>query len=580
MEQVLIGGEYDLLHATGTEYAAVIGGAIGGWGISKNSKMEMVSTGGKIKNLRVELNDTPGGGSKTYKFTLHRAVGTGGWANTSLTCTVGSGDTQASDMVNEVSVAAGDVILLECDPTATPTARYARWSMVFEGDNANESLLLSNGSAGTSSTQYSRPMGDAFSLTENEVRCVCPTSGMIKNLYVLLSNDPGTSPDAYRFTLRIDGVDKALTVTVTANDRTGNNTANEVAVSAGDILTVKSEPLNTPSNDADVAIGMTFVADTNGESIILGGSTDAVYSLGAQYNYLSGGFSPTWTSSESQRYQSSQACTLKKLYILLSGAPGSGGDAYTFIIRRNGTSPASGLEVAITDAATTGNDTVNTVTVAEDDNLDIRVEASNSPSEPDAYWGLVSFIQPAVNYEKALSDTITISDSIVDVSEFYLAIADTVAIVDSISKEPGLIESDTIAIADTLNTKAIGLGRADSITIAETIVKAMSIPQTDTITIADSISKQPGLIKADTITISDAFSKTVAYLRSFSDTIAIVDVFSKAFSFFRSFSDIITIADQARLIYPVRRAVTIARMTIKRIGQARLPYKKLKEEDV
>ncbi len=177
------------------------------------------------------------------------------------------------------------------------------------------------------------------------------------------------------------------------------------------------------------------------------------------------------------------------------------------------------------------------------------------------------------------ADTITISDSVVDVSEFYLAIADTVAIVDTISKEPGLFESDTIAIADSL-TKDVGLNKADSITIAESIIKAMSIPQADTVIISDSISKDFGLIKSDTITISDVFSKVSAYFRSLSDTILITDSISKTWNIKIILSDIITIADQAKLLYPVRRAVAIGRMAIKRITSARLPYKKIHEEDV
>ncbi len=207
---------------------------------------------------------------------------------------------------------------------------------------------------------------------------------------------------------------------------------------------------------------------------------------------------------------------------------------------------------------------------------------------------IVEAVEKAVGM--ALSDTITISDSVTDVSEFFLAISDTIAIAESISKESGLNKDDAVAIADTLNTKAIGLSKADSITIAETIIKAVSIPQADSINITDSISKKPGLVLADSISISDIFSRVMVYLRSLSDTILMTDSISKAISIIKAdtmtiadsigkslsitFSDIISIADQAKLIYPVRRAVTIARMTIKRIEQARLPHKKLKEEDV
>ncbi len=388
MQQVLVGGRYNILHATTTEYNVVMGDAT--WYTVKSGSAMVVSTGGTLKNLRVELNDTPGGGTKTYTFTLHRAVGIGGWANTSLTCTVGSGDTQANDMVNEVSVAAGDVVILECDPTDTPTARYAKWTMMFEGDTANESLLPGMGFAKNDENRYNRPMGVGDTPTEDLMRTVCPTSGTIKNLYVQLAADPGTSPDGYRFTLRIGGVSQTLTVTITADDRTGNDTAHPIAVSAGDILTMMIEPLNVPIAEPNAAIGMTFVADTDGESLILSGTTGSLDPTLTEYVRLISQ-SGLWTTTEAERYQLAQVCTLKKLYMLLDDSPGAG-NKYTFTVRRNAASPASGLVVEIADAATTGNDTVNEVTIANDDELNLMCVPTSTPTVRNAYWGLVSFI--------------------------------------------------------------------------------------------------------------------------------------------------------------------------------------------
>ena len=156
MEQVLIGGHNNALHVTSTEYNGIAGNAEN-WGTAKDDKAQVVSTPGTLKNLRVELNGVPGTG--TYTFTLHRAVGIGAWANTALTCTVAAAGTQANDMVNEVAVAAGDVIVLECNPDNPDNARIAKWSMMFEGDNANESLLLASSLAASGGTIYGRVIG-------------------------------------------------------------------------------------------------------------------------------------------------------------------------------------------------------------------------------------------------------------------------------------------------------------------------------------------------------------------------------------------------------------------------------------
>ena len=395
MKQVIPGGYYNLLSASATEYNCVAGGT--DWYSDPDDSAQAVSTAGTIRNLRVELNDSPGAG-KSYAFTLYRRVGVGAWAATALTCTIAGTAVSAADTVNEVTVAAGDVIALECVPTGTPTTRYARWTMQFEGDTASESLLLITIYASNAENRYTGVMGHLYggTSTEADMRQVCPTSGKIKNLYAQMEVDPGTSPDAYRFTLRVNGVSSALTCTITADDLTGNDAAHEVTVAAGDALTLFIEPLNTPSASSYTALGMTFVADTDGESLIMGGSSDSVPSAGTEYNLLTpGAVNLLWVATESERYQLAQECTFKKLYMLLSAAPGSG-KSWTFTVRQNGASPGSGLVVVIADDATTGNDTANTIAIADGDEVDLMVVPGGSPGTlTDAYWGLVCYIEAA-----------------------------------------------------------------------------------------------------------------------------------------------------------------------------------------
>ena len=390
MEQVIIGGYYDLLHTGTTEYNMISGGL--SWTNDPDNVAQTVSTPGTLKNLRVELNDVPGTG--TYVVTLHRRVGLGGWANTTLTCTVAADGTTASDTVNEVSVAAGDVICLQCNPDSPDSARYARWTMIFEGNNAKESLILGQGVSTTGSTQYFA-MGRGISTgVEDEVRSVCPTNGTIKNLFVQLENDPGTAPDAYRYTLRINGVTKSVTTTITANNKIGNDTGNSEAVLAGDIITLMCEPLNTPSTSTATGWGVTFVADTDGESLILGGSDNSLNATTIEYNLLVTRTSNFWDAAEAEAYQLAQECTFKSLYMLLKFGPGNG-DGFSFKVRRNGASPGGGLGVDIVGAAVTGNDTVNTIAISDDDEVDMMCDPTGLPgSLNNAYWGLVAYIEP------------------------------------------------------------------------------------------------------------------------------------------------------------------------------------------
>ncbi len=99
-----------------------------------------------------------------------------------------------------------------------------------------------------------------------------------------LSADPGTDPDAYTFTLRKNGADTGLTCTIVADATTGNDTTHTVSVVAGDVLTMAAVPVSTPATtNIIVSFGMTFLADIDGESIILGGLSDDLSNSATEY---------------------------------------------------------------------------------------------------------------------------------------------------------------------------------------------------------------------------------------------------------------------------------------------------------
>ena len=387
MEQVIFGGTTNAaLDPTATEYNSIMGAY--SWNGTLFNAQKLISTSGKIKRMRIKLIGAPGEG-KDYTFALMV-----NGAPTALTVEIADTATSGTDLVNEIDVAAGDTVSLRCVPTGTPTARRAWWSFIFESSTANESLIMGGTQIATLSAVavgYVRVMstGPHISATENEMRQVCPTAGTIKNLYVELDIDPGTAPDAYRFTLRKGGVSQALTVTITADDTTGNDTANEVEVAAGDILTVLIEPLNGPSATPKAHWGMTFVADTDGESIILGGSENDLHATNTESIGIIGRW--VWNVSEVYYPSIGQACALKKLYVLLSAAPGADKD-YDFTVRIGDPLADSNIVVNIGDAATTGNSGVLEDTMSDDELIMLRCVPTNTPGVADAYWGLVSYI--------------------------------------------------------------------------------------------------------------------------------------------------------------------------------------------
>ncbi len=388
MEQIIVGGYSNALSEAATEYNCLMGGF--NWNTTETIVLQIIPTGGTISSLFVELSAAVAGGANTYVFTL-MVDG----SPTALTCTVTAGNTTASDVDtgHAVAVIAGQTVSIRSTYTGSPGTPTARWSTKFIGTIAGEIICMvhSSSAMNTTAARYVGLQGISNpSATEYLVRTPIPTAGTFKKMYVWLSADPGTSPDAFTYTLRVGGVDKALTCTVVADDTTGNDTEHTVAVSAGDLVDTCITPTSTPTVNHVPAISCVFVANTDGESLILMHSYVGSSTAVANYVQLCNGYSP-WNTTEADVYQLLQATTLQKLHVKLNVAPGAG-NSYRFDVRTNGTD--SGLTVTITGAvATTGNDTVNTATPTEGQTCGMEVTPDSTPDTAGSMsWGLVGFI--------------------------------------------------------------------------------------------------------------------------------------------------------------------------------------------
>jgi len=364
--------------------------------------MQIIPTGGSLSDLRVQLSAAPGAGnSRTFELYKNAAA-------TGLIVTISNTDTIGST-VGTVSVAASDSVAIRSSYSGSPAAANAHWSLFFTGDTANESIILGNSGGTGLSTTLTRYCSVANSMapTATEIDCkqIIPTPGTLKKFYWACT-DPGTSPDTYRATLRKatgTGALGSTTITsdIVADNTAGNDTTHTVSVAAGDAIAMMFEPISTPSVASTANWGMVFVADIDGESMILGGSTAALSSTATQYNAVAhqGG---TWNGTEyvSPLWNVINACVLKKFFVQLSGSPrgNNDNDSYTFNIRRwQGVN--TGITVTISDGGTgnmVGNDSTHTYDAAAGTILSQQSVPSSSPTSRDAYWGLVCFIAPPV----------------------------------------------------------------------------------------------------------------------------------------------------------------------------------------
>ncbi len=391
MEQVILGGNRFLMDDTLTQYNMIQSGA--SWNATEAINLCPVSADGVFKGLRVKLSGAPGAGNKyTFTFMLNGAP-------TALTFDIADADTIGSNMVNEITVAPGNTISLRQAPDSTPTEVYATWTIIFEGDVSNESLIMGRGHRDRTGANWFPLMCGApeISGSEANTRQVIPTGGSITDFYLLFLLDPGDPGDGYTFTVHLNGAAVAQSPTITIMDpnTTGNDLAHSMAVVADDIVQLNQVIIATPAFvSSNVSWCVTFVATIDYESIVMGGSDNALDNSVTEYlEPACTTQAQSWTATENQRLQLGQRCTIKKLHMFLTAAPGAG-NTYTFTIRVAGAN--SNVVVTFNGVEITRNSFALEDTVADDDYMGIQVVPDDTPNAADAYWGFVIYREPVV----------------------------------------------------------------------------------------------------------------------------------------------------------------------------------------
>lgn len=392
LQQPILGGHSDALNyaTTTAEYNMLMGGIT--WSATENTRWEVIPTNGSIGNLYVRLSADPTNANSSYTFTIMK-----NGVATSLTCTIAAGSTTGSDVdpAHAVSLVAGDMVSIRSVATATdPASASASWSTLWTSTATGESIVMSMWLASTTATQYYSLGGYIYATTDAVAQVPMPTNGNFSKMYVNMSIDAGTAPDAYTVIFRNGGVNGSNTVTVIADNKTGSITNVTDAVVAGNLVDFGVYPVDTPSAAPYIAIGIVFISNTDGESCIFGGSSDAVTNSQTEYNFLAHNGADLWITTEATMYSTMQACTIRNLYVQLSAAAGAGND-YTISVNKNA-GAASGLTVNIAGAvATSGNDVANSYVAAFGDTAGLVSVPNSSPTSVRVKASVVAYIAPA-----------------------------------------------------------------------------------------------------------------------------------------------------------------------------------------
>lgn len=395
MLQTIPGAKWDLLEGTNTSpyYTDILGND---WVAAESSTGQVIPTAGTLRKLRIKLVDSAGaavspGTGKSYTFTL-RVDG----VDTTLTLTLSDAQTGGSNTssLSAVTVAAGDRVTVKAAWANTPTNVYVKWNVEFESNTAKESIVLAIATlfSKTVATQYSAWGGNGRDTTEANVYEIVALPGVIKKLHIHLRAAPDPSgSDGLIITVRKNGVDTSLTVTVTGDNQDGSDTSNSFTVAAGDRITFKKTLSGTPpAGSVVVEIGAVFLADNDGNSPLANGAGDiALNTVAAAFNNLMW-WTETWKTTDEEEFQQLLPdCKLKSLYLRLSASPGSG-KSWGVVVRKNGVDTA--LSVTISDTDTTGNNITDIIDFAEGDYVSFKVTPSETPAAAHLHWGLVFVI--------------------------------------------------------------------------------------------------------------------------------------------------------------------------------------------
>jgi hypothetical protein len=512
-------------NTTATRYYAIDSGTHAAAITADTSVRVPISIPGTLRGLYFSVSVAPGAGA-SWVLTLFK-----NGASTGLTATIsGASPTlPATDLINTVSVSAGDRFSWQLVPSAgtAPAAANIYVSCYFDSTNAGESFMSGGMPISANTANYWSPTGGALSATESDVSLMVPTAGTIDYLYLEASSNVGAG-NTDTMTLVLNGTPTALTTNVSGASQTvaTPDTTNSVAVVKGDLISMALTVAGTPTARI-LKWGMRFTPTVNGESLIMSRSTSITVS-NIRYLNVVGGSGNNSTEALPQ-IAVPYASVLKKFAVSVVPAAGAS-KQWTFVDRKGGVT--GNLSVVISGASQTSNDDpTDTTSYAAGDLFNWMSTPSGTPATiTKGMFSAVFFVSPSTAYTSTLSETITFTDTLS--KTITKVFSDTVTYTDTVLKSAAKILSDTVTYTDTL-TKRISRALTETVTLSD-IFAAIKNPggsayfQTlnDTITFTDTLIRRTSKSLSDAITFTDTLAKRIS--RSLFETITFTDIVALA----------------------------------------------------
>lgn len=290
----------------------------GTWATTMAAAQVPIAESGTISDLVVRFPTVLTAG-KSYVLVLQV-----NGVDTALTVTVNNtSGVIVSDRTNSVNVTEGDLVNWKLTPTGTPEAQgIVQISFVFNG---SKSVIFGGMAASSAAGHLKLGARTAVSPVEDESKSVFPTSGLVSKLRVNLGTAAPGVGNSRTFTLRVNGVDTSLTLTISNNATIGNVDlgGSGIAIAKGDLVTLNQTISGTPIS-SEITYCLDWAPTVDGESIHFSTGNGSQSTAAVRYMSTDGGYNSAETT-ETNAYSIAPIDTIWKAMAVASiTAPGVG----------------------------------------------------------------------------------------------------------------------------------------------------------------------------------------------------------------------------------------------------------------
>lgn len=331
------------------------------WSITESTHRSPISHAGVFKNLRAQARTSLGGGNSRDISIYHNG------SITSLAVNIVGTDTSINqNLVNTVTVAAGDTISIGSTASGTPTASAFNFAIEFESTTDFASVYGGSLQTLGATTVFhniqavNSTNGTALAVDDSET--VWPIAGTMVRLDVRLATAPGATATR-RFTLMLNGVaqdggggtpDTRISLTGTGSGAgiTIGSSTFTLPLVAGDVISLRADVTAGSPAGTTWGIGVGFNATNANEFAICSSDQTAVSAVAVNYSGQNGTLHWDATESNIALIGNVTPFTIGGSRVLLSAAD----NGRTFQPRVSGvdTGPLITLAGGVTTAAGSG----------------------------------------------------------------------------------------------------------------------------------------------------------------------------------------------------------------------------------